>query len=330
MISRLFIGSDVSKEWFDIWLQVAGHIYALRFANTQEGIRAFTQWAWSFGAKKVFVCMEHTGGYEMELALGCRESGFCVSLVDGGAISRYRSSFGRAKAKTDLTDAKLIARYLEDRKPAEWSPRPEEYRILTELVRHRDDLIESRKAWERRSDRPSLSESVSAQRNAFVELLKLQIKETDSQINAHLKAHTGLEEDALLLESITGIARTSAVRILSEMGPVSNYRTPRDLALAAGLCPIVSQSGKRAGKSRLPTYGNAELRKALYWPVIVAMRCKAGIAPFTERVKENAEKSKMTVITAGMRKLAHVIFGVLKSRTPFDQEKFLKDMKQTP
>ena len=35
----------------------------------------------------------------------------------------------------------------------------------------------------------------------------------------------------------------------------------------------------------------------------------------------NGEKLKMTVITAGMRKLAHVVYGVLSSDTKYDETK---------
>src|SRR5579872_3398207 len=173
MISRLHFGSDVSSEWFDVFVRVGRKPHRRRFSNNEDGHREFIAWAKALGAKTNFLCMEHTGGYELNLAIACREAGFTVSLVDGAKISKYRESFGSARAKTDATDAQLIARYLKERKPAEWAPRPDEYRSLTEMVRHRTDLIETKKAWICRASHPTGSQIVAAQRDTLLQVLQL-------------------------------------------------------------------------------------------------------------------------------------------------------------
>jgi transposase len=68
--------------------------------------------------------------------------------------------------------------------------------------------------------------------------------------------------------------------------------------------------------SRLAKAGNAELRKALYFPAIVAMQHNAILRQFVARLKERG-KVKMTVIAAVMRKLLTLAYGVLKSGQPF-------------
>ena len=271
--------------------------------------------------------MEHTGGYETPLALACKQAGLIVSLVDGRQIRRYRESFGCAKAKTDAADARLLAMFCKERRPAEWSALPDEYRLLTDMVRHRLDLIEARKAWNCRSMCVAQSELVAAQRTCLLDVLKAQIDDIERAIRLHVDNHPNLAKEVELLDSIEGIDITSAVRILAEMGPVSGYRTPRDLALAAGLCPIPSGSGQSLPRGRLPVYGNMELRNALYMPTIVAMRIKRGLAQFTARISQNGPKVKKTVITAGMRKLAHIVHGVLTTKQPYSAETLLCHMK---
>jgi transposase len=328
MITNLHIGSDISEEWFDVCALIGKNPRVERFDNTESGHQAFLAWARAFQARHIYLAMEHTGGCENALALVCHAQGLRVSLLDGLQVARYRESLGRTQAKTDRNDARLIARFLKERKPALWSPNPEEYRILTELVRHRQDLVDTRKAWMCRARKASVSPLVCAQRDCQRQVLDEQIKELDKAIAEHVKSHANLQTEVKLLDGLPGIDIVSAVRILAEMGPVGDYKTPRDLALYAGLCPIQSQSGKDAGKGRLFPYGNRQLRNALYMPVIVALRLKGPLARFADRIRENGAKSNKTVIAAAMRKLVQVIHGMLSSGTEFDETRFLKDMNK--
>ena len=59
------------------------------------------------------------------------------------------------------------------------------------------------------------------------------------------------------------------------------------------------------------------IRAILYWPAITAIRHNPLIAAFAARLKARG-KPKMVIIVAVMRKLVHLIYGVLKNRTPFD------------
>jgi transposase len=320
MITRIYIGVDISKNWFDACASLDEKAPVERYFNSPEGHASFIK-AVSVLARKIHVCMEYTGGYETPLAVACRAANLIVSLIDGGKFSTYRKSFGRAKAKTDREDARLLARYGSERKPPEWFPAPDEYRTLREFVRHRQNLLESKTAWGCRMSHTVESEMVSAQRQALREVLALQVEQMDKSIAAQIKAHSSLKEARDLLVSVPGIADVAAARILAETGPISNYKSARHYAMAAGLTPIVLHSGQKTPPGKLPVYGNADLRCALYFPVVSCMSHKHGVWEFMQRVKGNSEKVKMTIITAGMRKIAHIVYGVLSSKTKFDENK---------
>lgn len=57
--------------------------------------------------------------------------------------------------------------------------------------------------------------------------------------------------------------------------------------------------------------------KALFFPAIVAVRYNPLVRAFAQRLAQ-AGKAKMAIVGAAMRKLVHIIFGVLKSGRPFD------------
>jgi transposase len=319
MISRIEIGSDMSKRWFDIHVLLGRKDHTARYSNNEKGRLQFIEDMRAFEAKKIHICMEFTGGLELALALACKEAGFIVSIVDGARINHFRRSFSSTGAGTDKKSAYLLARYCRERRPEEWFPVPDEYRKLRELVRHRERLVQCKCEWNCRLSNPTEDELVQAQRSSMVEVLLIQIKEVDRRIREHVKAHENLHRAAKLLQTIPGIAANSAYRILAEMGPIENYPCAKALALAAGLVPIVVHSGQKTPPGKLPVYGNRGLRTAFYFPALVCKRNGTGVAPFIERVGAK-NKLKMTAIVAGMRKLAHVVYGVLTHETSFNPE----------
>ena len=63
--------------------------------------------------------------------------------------------------------------------------------------------------------------------------------------------------------------------------------------------------------------GHADLRRALYMPGLVARRHNPVLRDFGDRLKASGLAPK-AVVGAVMRKLAHLIYGVIKSGQPFD------------
>jgi len=139
-------------------------------------------------------------------------------------------------------------------------------------------------------------------------------------IRRHINNHPGLKRQSELLDSIPGIAETTAALLLSEITDIKQYRSARQVATYAGLVPRERQSGSSLrGRARLSKIGNARLRKALYFPAITALRCSPFFQAWAEGLQERG-KCKMTVICAVMRKLVHLAYGVLKTDKPFDPE----------
>jgi transposase len=62
--------------------------------------------------------------------------------------------------------------------------------------------------------------------------------------------------------------------------------------------------------------GYASIRQALYMPGLVALRYNPILKVFGERLRTNGLAPK-AVIGAVMRKLVHLIYGVVKSGEPF-------------
>jgi transposase len=263
--------------------------------------------------------MEATGAYGEALALHLHGAGHHVSVINPAAVRAFAAS-RLSRTKTDKVDAELITRFCQAQAPPVWAPPAREARELQALVRRLEALIEMRVAEENRLEAIIAVEMVKSSVEEHIGYLEQQIKQTQAAIRQHINAHPGLRRRRELLDSIPGIAETTAATLLAEITDITQYRSARQVAAYAGLVPRERHSGSSVrGRTRLSKIGNARLRKALYFPAITALRCSPFFQAWAEGLRQRG-KSKMSVIGAAMRKLIHLAYGVLKTGKPFDPE----------
>jgi transposase len=289
------------------------------FANSVAGFAELHEWLAKQQVQQVHACLEATGTYGEALSLYLHQHGHTVSVMNPAAIKAFAAS-RLSRTKTDRVDAESIARFCLAHQPPPWTPPAPEVRELQALVRRLESLIEMRVAEE---NRLSAGLSVAAVRSSVEELLthlKDQITRTEKLIRKHIDKHPGLKQQSELLNSIPGIADTTAAVLLAEVPDIKLYRSARQVAAFAGLVPRQRQSGSSVkGRVRLSKIGSARLRRALYFPAITALRCSPFFQQWAAGLRARG-KSKMSVIGAVMRKLIHIAYGVLKSERPFDPE----------
>lgn len=128
--------------------------------------------------------------------------------------------------------------------------------------------------------------------------------------------HEDLKSKQELLRTIPGVGDKTIGIMLAHVEP-ERFESARKLAAFIGLNPKQRLSGTSVkGRSRLSKTGNPELRKAFYMPALVAMKHNPLIVPFAKRLLAK-NKAKKAVIGAAIRKLVHIVYGVLKNRKKF-------------
>jgi transposase len=121
-----------------------------------------------------------------------------------------------------------------------------------------------------------------------------------------------------LMRTIPGIGEKTAIAFLAETPDLDDFKSARELASYAGLTPQNRQSGTSVhGKSSISKIGSSKLRKTLYFPALVAKNHNPLFTSFNENMSKKGKCAKV-IITAIMRKLLHIIFGVLKHNKPFE------------
>jgi len=321
-----YLGIDISKDTFDAVLVQENRSIPFQASNNQVGHEKLSKWLKKHGGSNAHVCMEATGRYGDELAQFLHAQGLTVSVVNPRRITAYAASQLK-RNKTDSLDAAVIADFCRTQNPDPWQPPPLAVRELQMMTRHLESLLDMRTEERNRLQSGVTAPVVVKAIEQHITFLNTQIADLERQIADHLDQHPDLKQQRDLLVSIPGIGDTTAAKLIAEIKDIGRFDDATQLAAYAGLCPSRRTSGTSVRhKPKLSKIGNAVLRKALYFPALSAKSHNPLVRSFCERLAQQ-KKPKMVVIAAAMRKLLHIVFGVLKHRKPFDPD-WLKPVMQ--
>lgn len=320
-MNHYFLGIDIAKDSFAAALlpEQGDRCQNRTFRNTVEGCQALVEWLTRLGVsiENVHICMEATSTYGQGLAIFLHEQGYTVSIANPFQIKSFAQSELR-RAKNDKQDAGVIARFCRSHRPDPWKPIAPELAELQALARRLDALQVMHTQETNRMQVPGTPKAVQDSIRTILKALEAEMASIKDQIHKHFERHPHLKTQRDLIDSITGIGEATATILLAEIGDYTVYHSARQLAAQSGMVPTERQSGTSIhGKPHLSKQGNARIRKALYWPAIVAMRYNSLLRPLAERLRAKG-KPTMVIIAAIMRKLLHLVFGVLKNQKPFD------------
>ena len=310
------LGIDVAKAKLDVALRRPdGKLRSKVIDNTPEGFAVLSAWLLKQGVTELHACMEATGIYWEAVAEYLAEGGYTVSVVNPAQIK----AFGTAqlvRTKTDKADARLIAAFCATQCPEPWQAPSPAIRELRALVARRNALDAMRTQEKNRL--PVARDAVRGGIEAHLEYLEQAIAEIEALIREKIDNDPGLKQQRELLDSIPGLGDKTIPVLLSYYGGELRFEKAKEAVAFAGLDPRQHESGSSVrGRPRLSKVGHSALRKALYMPAMVAITKTDWGRAFRDRLKASG-KPPMVIIGAMMRKLIHVVFGVLKSGKPFN------------
>lgn len=310
------LGIDISKKVFDVALLRINKFKTRKFANTPEGFASLLTWLEGLNVdlKEVHGCMEATGVYGDLLAAYLHDHGCYVSVVNGARIKGFAQS-ELSRTKTDKKDACVIARFCDALNPAQWMPQPREVRELKALYKRLEALQEM---LQQEENRAAVADAILLPEiQGHITDLQVRVARTRKAIDDHIDNHPHLRDQRALLESIPGVGPATSAMLLSAFSNIDDFSSAKKMAAFCGLTPRQRQSGSSInGKARLSKIGSSGIRKSMFFPAIVAMQYNPVIISMKLRLS-TAGKCKMLIVGAAMRKLIHIIYGVLKTRTPF-------------
>lgn len=313
------LGIDVSKLKLDLALHAEGKRRYKVFKNQSQDFPKILEWIQN--TEKLHICLEATGTYGEAIALFLCKHGYQVSLVNPARVKAF-AACQLSRQKTDKVDAHLIAQFCLSQNPEVWKAPSAELRALKSLVRHLESLNRQRTRLLNRMQSGETNSFVMDSLNKQLDFIEEEIRLLEAKLQEHTSSAAELSESVSLLESIPGIGKRTAWSLLAEIPDLNVLSSARQLAAYSGLTPRHHVSGSSIhGKSRISKLGNARLRHCLYMPALVAMRCNPILKSLSDRLRASGKAGKV-IVCAVMRKMLHIVYGVLKHRKNF-QTNFL-------
>ena len=308
------LGIDISKKKFDVALLRGDKLRHKHFNNDKKGFQTLSGWLEKQKVDSVIACMEATGIYGEALSEYLFDQGHAVSVVNPSQIKSFGQS-EMVRVKTDKVDAGVIARFCAANKPSLWTPLPMNIRQFRDLVRRLESLNAMHRQETNRLE--AVNGVVEAQIHKHLGFLAEEIKAIKALIRTRINDDPDLRQKRDLLKSIPGVGEATINTVLSEFSQIDQFKNAKALAAFVGVTPKIRESGTSVrGRSMMSKMGRSSLRKSFFMPALVALRYNPIIMALKERLTK-AGKAKMAIVGAAMRKLIHIIYGVLKHKQPF-------------
>lgn len=139
---------------------------------------------------------------------------------------------------------------------------------------------------------------------------RTRLIELDRELEALLARHP----DAALIRSLPGMGAVLTAELIAEAGNLARFRSADALASAAGIAPVLRQSG-RSRFLRRPSGGNKGLKRVFYQSAFCSLAHDDSRA-FYERKRREGKRHHQAVIALARRRV-NVLWAVVHSRTPF-------------
>jgi len=329
-----FAGIEVSQD--ELWVALRREEQTLplkSFPNTPEGHRAVAR---LLARKKhvVRVCLESTGVYGLDLALRLQKHpGVEVMVANPRAVRHFAQALMQ-RSKTDPLDARVLLEFAARMPFQSWQPPSATTLHLCALARRieaiTDLLVAERNRLHAASAARALPAAVRQDLRRSLAFHERALARLTRQALQLLARDPLLQERFEQLDSIPGIAATSAIALLAELSLLSPDLDVRQWVATAGLDPREYSSGTSVRrKTRISKAGNRHLRRALYMPALVAVQHDPLLRAFYQHLLARG-KEKLQALVAVMRKLLHAIFGIFKHRQLYDGSKLFPVALCTP
>ena len=296
------IGVDVSKEKLDVF--VPAHKEGMRptakeLDNSVAGFRELRNLA---RKAKATVCVEPTGGYELELVAFLHRFEVPVAYADAMRVRQFARAEG-CMSKNDSIDAALISRFADKIGVRVLEAREVEAVELKRKAKFRQTMMDSRTAMINR-----LETEVDPEMKA---LLKEQVKNMDKVIGkAERLCLETVEKDERMnalrerFTQVGGVGDLTAISILAGLPEIGRLPDAK-LNRLVGIAPEERQSGTKEWQRRI-WGGRKDVRNALYMACIASITWNSILGKYYHKKRDEGHLHKWAMVPT-MRKLLSLL-----------------------
>jgi transposase len=147
----------------------------------------------------------------------------------------------------------------------------------------------------------------------------LAVRDRLASLDKELEAMVNRHPDGALIRSLPGMGVVLAAQFIAAAGDIARFRSPDALAAAAGLAPVLRQSG-RSSTLRRAFGGDKDLKRVLYMAAFCAAMSGDPLSRAYYDRKRREGKRHTQALIALARRQATVLWCMLKHRTSFDPD----------
>ena len=298
----VYIGVDVSKAKLDVYVppkKEGLRAVTKELENNIKGLRELRNMA---KAANATVCVEPTGGYELELIAFMHKFNVPVAYADALRVRQFAKAEGNL-SKNDTIDAALISRFAD-----KIGVRIiEEYEIdaveLKRKTKFRQTLIDSRTVMISKLE-TEIDKDIRALINEQIKLLNKLIKKVEVSCIETVNKNQSMKELASRFTEISGVGDITAFSILAglpEIGTLDDAKLNR----LVGIAPVEKQSGAKEWHRKI-WGGRKDVRNALYMAAVASIKWNAILGGYYHKKRAEGHPHKWAIVPT-MRKLLSLL-----------------------
>lgn len=310
----MFVGIDVAKA--ELVVSILPSAERFTVDNDERGVRTLVERLRSIAP--TLIVLEATGGYELLAVAALAAAALPVVVVNPRQVRDFAKATGQL-AKTDRIDADILARFADVVRPTVRPLVDDAAQELDALLTRRRQLLEMLQAERNRTGQVfgKGKRLVKKSLKAHISYLERELRMTDTDLGAMIKASPVWRERDALLQSVPGVGPVLSRTLLADL-PELGQLSRREIAKLVGVAPLSRDSGTMRGR-RFVQGGRATVRAVLYMAALVATKRNAVIRAFYRRLVA-AGKPKKLALVACMRKLLTILNVMVRTSQPWSSD----------
>ena len=296
------IGVDVSKERLDVFVPAQKEGMRPTAKELVNGVAGFRELRDLARKARATVCVEPTGGYELELVAFMHKFGVPVAYADALRVRQFARAEG-CLSKNDSIDAALISRFADKIGVRALEEKDVEAVELKRRAKFRQTMSESRTVMMNRLETevdPDMKALLREQIRRMNKLIAKAERLCLATARRNERTNTLCERFA----QVGGVGAVTAVSILAglpEIGTLPDEKLNR----LVGISPEENQSGSKDRLRRIRG-GRQDVRNALYMAATASLIWNSVLGAYYRKKRAEGHPHKWAMVPT-MRKLLSLL-----------------------
>ena len=306
--NEINVGVDTGKTQLDIYIRPLDIYFVV--SNDEVGIKEAIKTIKKYKVTRIVI--EATGRLEQPFIMACAKANLPFVIANPVRIKKFAGAINQ-QAKTDKLDAQLIAYYAEVMKPDLSQIKPEDIRLMSDLLSRRRQLMEMQTMEKNRLQ--IMPKEITSSIKPVLTVMKNQLDKIDNKLQKLIDSRDEYKIKNDIIQSVPGVGKVVAFNLISEM-PELGYINNKEASSLVGVAPFNRESGSYKG-NRMIRGGRSQIRTAMYMAMMSAIQCNRTFKEYYERLVAVGKPKKVAII-ACIRKLVITLNSMVRDGVYWD------------